>query len=125
MHYLIRLFPILAFLLGNSFSSAQSFDTRLFTTYDDYKEQTITDRRFKHEDLEALLQKLQSPFEVNEIGKSLEGRPIYMVKIGTGYYEDGGPLQSSGTGECDYNLTSDIGLLEARLIMRPLIIIFL
>lgn len=57
-----------------------------FRQHADYKEPTIQDRRFKHRDIVPLLEKLkQQPlFEVQVVGKSVEGRDLYLVKAGTG-----------------------------------------
>ncbi|MFD3000649.1 M14 metallopeptidase family protein [Pontibacter toksunensis] len=51
-----------------------------------YKQPALEDRRFKHQDIVPLLEKLkQNPlFDVQVVGKSVEGRDNYMVKAGTG-----------------------------------------
>ena len=54
----------------------------LFAKYDQFKEQTITHRRFKHKDIVPLIQAL--PFEKQVVGQSFEGRDIYQIKLGTG-----------------------------------------
>lgn len=57
-----------------------------FEKYAAYKEPAIQNRRFKHEDIVPLLEQLKqdSLFEVQEVGQSVEGRAIYLVKAGTG-----------------------------------------
>jgi hypothetical protein len=55
---------------------------QLFDTYEQYKEPTITHRRFKHKDIIPLIQKL--PFEKKVAGTSFEGRDIYHITLGTG-----------------------------------------
>lgn len=59
---------------------------RAFQQHPGYREPTITNRRFKHEDIVPLLEELKqdSLLEVREVGQSVEGRAIYMVKAGTG-----------------------------------------
>jgi hypothetical protein len=62
----------------------QSFSDDLNTSHETYKEKTITNRRFKHKDIQTLVQRLDFPFKKEKIGTSLEGNPIYLVKIGNG-----------------------------------------
>jgi len=59
---------------------------RLYETYGTFKEQQITNRRFKHSDLVNLIAKLKGSniFRTSVIGKSLEGREIYLVTAGKG-----------------------------------------
>lgn len=49
-----------------------------------YKEKSITTRRFKHSDIEPIIKSLPAPFAVKPVGKSMEGRSIYHVKMGNG-----------------------------------------
>ncbi|AMM52048.1 peptidase M14 [Rufibacter sp. DG15C] len=58
----------------------------LFEEYSGYQEAAIRHRRFKHKDIVPLLEKLkQNPlFQVQVVGKSVEQRDIYLVKVGTG-----------------------------------------
>jgi len=67
-------------------SAAQSLSQQLFDTYERYKEPTITDRRFKHEDVVPLIQKVgkQPNFSVEKAGESVQGRDIFLVKTGNG-----------------------------------------
>ena len=61
------------------------FAEKLFNTYTDYKEFGLLNRRFKHNDILALIKKRDSEvFEISEIGKSFEGREIFMLKAGSG-----------------------------------------
>lgn len=57
---------------------------KLSKTYPNFKEKSIQNRRFKHAHIVPLIKKLKRPFEVEQIGKSIEGRAIYSVKIGRG-----------------------------------------
>jgi len=54
--------------------------------YDKFKEKSLINRRFKHKDLLPLIEKMgkQPLFEVSELGKSIEGREIFLIKTGTG-----------------------------------------
>ncbi len=62
----------------------QSFSEQLDKNYENYKETSIQNRRFKHQDIVPLIKNLEAPFVVSKAGESLEGRAIYQVKIGTG-----------------------------------------
>jgi hypothetical protein len=57
----------------------------LFENYEQFKEKSITHKWLRYSHLVELLHHLPSAiFEVKEIGKSIEQRSIYQVKIGTG-----------------------------------------
>lgn len=60
--------------------------TGLYDQYDQFREQSIQHRRFKHADIEPLILKLKKDpqFKVQVVGKSVEGRNIYLVSVGTG-----------------------------------------
>ncbi|MBX2878173.1 MAG: hypothetical protein KTR30_38995 [Saprospiraceae bacterium] len=75
------------YFLLNTMACAQpiAFDhQKLANSYSSYKEKKITDRRFKHRDIEPILQGLKRPFSVEERGQSIEGRAIYTVSVGSG-----------------------------------------
>ncbi|RNI22714.1 peptidase M14 [Rufibacter latericius] len=59
---------------------------QVFDQHGRFKEASITHRRFKHNDLVPLLEKLRqnSLFQVQVVGKSVEKRDIYLIKAGTG-----------------------------------------
>lgn len=57
---------------------------RLHEAFEEYREPSITDQRFKHDDIQTLLKQLPADFEVTERGTSIEGRAIYEVQIGNG-----------------------------------------
>lgn len=54
--------------------------------YESFKESSISTRRFKHGDIQPLIQRLRqdSRFSVVKLGESIEGRDISMVSIGSG-----------------------------------------
>ncbi len=58
----------------------------LFSIYESYKEPTIKTRRFKHRDIQPLIEKLKadSDFQINVLGNSIQGRSITMISIGKG-----------------------------------------
>lgn len=57
---------------------------KLYEAYDQYREPAITHQRFKHADVEPLLTQLEAPFELQQLGESIEGRAIYELSIGDG-----------------------------------------
>ncbi|ALJ01528.1 peptidase M14 [Rufibacter tibetensis] len=59
---------------------------KVFEHHHNYREASVTHRRFRHQDLVPLLEKLkQNPlFQVQVVGKSVEKRDIYLIKAGTG-----------------------------------------
>lgn len=57
---------------------------QLYERYDTYKEASLSDRRFKSEDIQALLRQLNNNFAKKEAGRSVEGRPISLITYGNG-----------------------------------------
>ena len=70
----------------SSLAQSPSWADDLMNRYERYRENAITDRRFKHAELEPhILALARKPgFEVRERGRSIEGRPIYVVRYGSG-----------------------------------------
>jgi hypothetical protein len=58
----------------------------LYETYEKYKEPSLYKRRIKYQDLQPLIAKYDdnSKFKVNVVGKSIEGRNLYLISLGTG-----------------------------------------
>ncbi len=58
----------------------------LFANYDNFKETSLNKRRFKHTDIQPLIENLKSinGFDITVLGKSIEGRTISMISIGSG-----------------------------------------
>lgn len=54
------------------------------TITEKYKEQNLFGRYITNKHIEPILETLNSDFEVSIIGKSVNGKPIYAVKVGTG-----------------------------------------
>ncbi len=79
---------LLSFLLlcGTTMAQEIDFANRLYFDYQNYREASLTDRRFKHSDIEPLINKLKdiNIFEVNKAGESAQGRSIYLIKLGHG-----------------------------------------
>lgn len=62
------------------------FEEVLFRSHGTYQEEALSHRRFRPSDLQPLLQDLarEPGVEVTEVGKSVEGRELRLVKIGSG-----------------------------------------
>lgn len=74
--------------LGNKTAMAQTFEplsiSALEAAQERYLESAITHRRFKHADLQLLIQKHSDAFQLEELGKSIEGRSISSLDWGKG-----------------------------------------
>jgi hypothetical protein len=70
----------------NRDSTIQEIAKSTYKKHADYKEASLKNRRFKHQDIVPLLEKLKGNplFEVKVVGQSVEKRDIYLVKVGTG-----------------------------------------
>ena len=88
MKFLNFLLTILFLSLLSFPAAAQPSDLiqQLWKSYPEFKEDALSQRRIKHQDLQPLIQKLKKEqgFEVNRIGKSIEGRSLNLISIGTG-----------------------------------------
>ena len=64
----------------------QDFTTQLNNSYENFREKSLTNRRFKHSDIKPLIDKLKndSLFTVKQAGLSVQNREIYLISIGTG-----------------------------------------
>lgn len=62
------------------------FEQHLYQSYDRYRENSLTHRRFKHSDIMPLINKLKNKdgFKVKVVGKSVEGRELNLITIGKG-----------------------------------------
>jgi hypothetical protein len=58
----------------------------LYHSYESFKEKSLSNRRFKHSDIVPLIEQLKNKkiFAVNKVGKSVEGRDIYLISMGSG-----------------------------------------
>ena len=77
--YLLLLLPLLS--MGQ-----ENFDQLLFEQYEDFRESAIENRRFKHQDIQPLLEDLKNEdgFTITNLGNSIQGRSISMVSTGSG-----------------------------------------
>jgi len=58
----------------------------LYHSYENFKEKSLINRRFKHSNIVPLIEQLKNNkiFGVNKVGKSVEGRDIYLISMGSG-----------------------------------------
>ncbi len=79
---------ILLALFAIPFCNAQEGDITesLYGTYPTYREPTLDKRRIKHDDLQPLIEGYaKNPkFTVNTVGRSIEGRKLSLISIGSG-----------------------------------------
>ncbi|MBI9070676.1 MAG: hypothetical protein JEY94_03720 [Melioribacteraceae bacterium] len=64
----------------------KNLTAQLLSEYENFEENGIKHRRFKHTDLQPLISKLKENnlFDVEKIGESVEGREISLIKVGKG-----------------------------------------
>jgi hypothetical protein len=80
----MRYLSILLLMNLTTFIQGQTAMTFL-DNYQEYQEHSIEHRRFKHSQIKKLIQALpDSLFSVTQAGTSIEGREIYLVKVGRG-----------------------------------------
>lgn len=86
MRTLFLLLLLLPLFSCDSQAQSPPWADDLLNRYDRYKENAIADRRFKHAEVAPLILKFSGKkgFEVREKGRSVEGRPVYLVKYGSG-----------------------------------------
>ena len=75
-------------ILSNSISSGQTSDLarRLFDSHEIYRENALTKRRFKQNEILPLIEKRRTNtmYQIESVGQSCEGRNIQMIKVGKG-----------------------------------------
>ncbi|MFD2098610.1 M14 family zinc carboxypeptidase [Flagellimonas iocasae] len=81
-----RLFPIVMTLLTFSMQGQDPITSKLYETYEKYKEPSLAERRIKHREIQPLIQQFRAnpKFEVQKVGESIEGRDLSLISIGTG-----------------------------------------
>lgn len=77
------LFALSLLFVVSAFGQDPLFQS-LHDNYEQFQEPSLTDRRFKHEDIVSLIQQLGDPFRVKVEGQSVEGRDIYRITAGNG-----------------------------------------
>ncbi len=63
-----------------------NFEQSLYYNYEFFKEKTLKDRFFKHSEIKSLIESLKrkNVFHIEEVGKSFEGKEIFLLSIGSG-----------------------------------------
>ncbi len=86
MKRLVHILPLLILTASTVFAQDYSLLNQLNDTYDDFRETTLTDRRFKHADIMPLIDGVEKlpGYTVRELGKSIEGRSIKLISVGEG-----------------------------------------
>lgn len=81
-----RFLVLIAFVFVFQFGKSQEITDKLYENYGKYKETSLDKRRIKHIQLEPLIEKLAAnpKFEVNKVGKSIEGRDLNLISVGAG-----------------------------------------
>lgn len=84
MRYLIAL--IFIFITANINAQDSEITSKLYETYNDFKEPTLNKRRIKHGDLQPLINRLRSDskYTVKKVGQSIQGRDLSLISIGSG-----------------------------------------
>jgi len=80
------LFLLTIFLAEIAMAQNIQFAWDLYNSYENYKESTLTNRRFKHSNILPLIERLKNKdiFGVSKVGESAEGRDINMISVGSG-----------------------------------------
>jgi hypothetical protein len=88
LRYGILLSGILFTILftGNIMPQDKQLAWNLYYSYENFKEKSLVNRRFKHSDIVLLIEQLKNKknFRVNKAGISVEGRNIYIISLGSG-----------------------------------------
>jgi len=79
---------LLILIIFSGIIMPQSFDfeNHLYQSYEQYKEKSLTHRRFKHSDILKLIKDLKSKknYDIKIAGKSVEGRELNLITLGKG-----------------------------------------
>ena len=64
----------------------EDFTSKLYDSFEDYRETSLNKRRIKHRDIMPLIDSIASDtrFEIQKVGESIEGRDIKLISIGEG-----------------------------------------
>ncbi|MFC4220254.1 M14 family zinc carboxypeptidase [Flagellimonas marina] len=81
-----RLLPIVIGLLTFSVNAQDEITSKLYETYEKYKEPSLSERRIKHTDIQPLIQQFNAnpKFAVQKVGESIQGRDLHLISIGAG-----------------------------------------
>ena len=81
-----QIFILFLFASINIWSQEKEITTSLYETYENFKEKSLNKRRIKHQEIQPLIHKYRNnpKFEVHTVGKSIEGRDLSLISIGSG-----------------------------------------
>nr|WP_295929067.1 M14 family zinc carboxypeptidase [uncultured Dyadobacter sp.] len=86
-HFIPQLvFLLFTLITVDSLAQTEDLARRLFNAHENYREKTLTQRRFKQKDIIPLISRRQANplYQIEKVGESFEGRPIQMLKLGNG-----------------------------------------
>ncbi|MUP46737.1 peptidase M14 [Gramella sp. BOM4] len=77
---------LLGLFLSNSLLAQQIAGDNFHEIYKDYKIADLDQRRFKHQDIQPLIERYRNKqeFEVQKVGESIEGRGLNLISFGKG-----------------------------------------
>ncbi len=77
---------LITFSILSCAAQTEAFTQRFYESYAEYQEASLDKRRIKHAQLQPLIDALASrpEFEVSTVGRSIEGRPLRLISLGTG-----------------------------------------
>lgn len=81
-----KLCSIIVILFACNMQAQDELTSKLYETYEEYKESSIGNRRIKHTDIQPLIEKFKADpkFEVQKVGESIQGRDLHLISIGSG-----------------------------------------
>ena len=85
--FLTQIFILIALSASQSFAQSTYHKiplSQLELAFEQYKESSITHRRFKHADLQPLIQKHATAFKIEKLGESIDQRSISSLDWGKG-----------------------------------------
>ncbi len=84
----IKRYCFFSFIFLSLFLQAQDSDitNSLYETYEKYLEETLDKRRIKHHEIQPLISEYRAnpKFKVDVVGRSIEGRSLSLISIGSG-----------------------------------------
>tara|TARA_R110002051_G_scaffold137916_4_gene210601 strand:- start:25844 stop:27307 length:1464 start_codon:yes stop_codon:yes gene_type:complete len=82
-HFVLAVLCLFSFV---GMSQTNNITTQLYDSYDNYKETSVGKRRIKRKDIQPLIDKLSAndKFKVNTVGKSIGGKDLSLISIGSG-----------------------------------------
>ena len=83
----ILLLLLISLLIGaTSEAQKKDFPEALYASYPEFKEAKLENRRFKHAQVDSLLQELKAynSWEIRKVGESLQGRSLNLLSMGDG-----------------------------------------